>query len=110
MIERVVMVKLAPEYRDAGDVAAIAAQTREVLATIPEVQTLRVGTAADDRTGRQWQLLIEVRMADLEAVERYRAHPAHRAYVDVFLRPMMEGIRVYNFEVPVTPGRPQEKG
>ncbi len=103
MIERVVLVKLAPPYRAAADLAAIASQTREVLATIPEVLALRVGTFAEPRTGRQWHLLIEVQLQDLDAVERYRAHPAHRAYVDVFLRPMMEAIHVYGFEVPESP-------
>jgi hypothetical protein len=35
---------------------------------------------------------------DLDAVERYRVDPVHRAYSDVFLRPMMARIRVYAFE------------
>lgn len=99
MIERVVLVQLRPDYRGTADLDQIAAQTREVLAPIPEVLALRVGVAADSRTEEAWQLCIEVRLADLEAVERYRAHRAHRAYVDVFLRPMMEGIRAYNFHV-----------
>ncbi|MEM7160236.1 MAG: Dabb family protein [Myxococcota bacterium] len=98
MIERVVLIELRPEYRGAEDLATIAAQTRQVLASIPDVRALRVGTAADDRTAGAWQLCIEVQCDDLEAVERYRAHKAHRAYVDVFLRPMMASIRVYNFE------------
>lgn len=100
MIERVVLVQLRPEYRSAADLDPIAAQTRQVLGAIPEVEALRVGVAADSRTRDAWQLCIEVRLADLDAVERYRAHRAHRAYVDVFLRPMMESLRVYNFEVP----------
>ncbi|MCA9649854.1 MAG: Dabb family protein [Myxococcales bacterium] len=99
MIERVVLVKLRPEYRGAEDLAKIADQTRQVLATIPEVKALRVGLPATPRTEGAYQILIEVRLDDLEAVERYRAHPAHRAYVDVFLRPMMEGIRAYDFDV-----------
>lgn len=99
MIERVVLVKLRPEYREAEDLAKIVAQTREVLEAIPEVRALRVGLAANERTEGAYQLCIEVQLDDLEAVERYRAHPAHRAYVDVFLRPMMDGIRAYDFHV-----------
>ncbi len=101
MIERVVLVSLQPAYRSSDDLRRIVAQTQEVLSTIPEVRALRVGAAADARTQEAWQLCIEVRFDDLEAVERYRAHKAHRAYVDVFLRPMMEGIRVFNFDVSV---------
>ena len=76
MIERVVLVKLRPEYRGAEDLAKIADQTRQVLATIPEVKALRVGLPATPRTEGAYQILIEVRLDDLEAVERYRAHPA----------------------------------
>lgn len=101
MIERVVLVSLQPEYRSADDLRRIVAQTREVLAGIPEVRALRVGSAAEPRTQEAWQLCIEVRFDDLEAVERYRAHNVHRAYVDVFLRPMMQSIRVFNFDVSV---------
>ena len=53
---------------------------------------------ADPRTRREWDLCLEVVLDDVDAVERYRIDPVHRAYADVFLRPMQERIRVYNFE------------
>ncbi len=97
MIERVVLIRLDAAYRD--DLAAIADTTREVLGAVEQVRALRVGTPADPRTAREWDLCIEVRFDDMDAVEAYRAHPHHRKYVDVFLRPMLETIRVLNFEV-----------
>ena len=36
---------------------------------------------------------------DLNAVEDYRAHENHRRYMDVFLRPMLAMIKVWNFEL-----------
>ena len=37
-----------------------------------------------------------ISMADIEP---YRVHPDHRAYVDEFLKPRMEIIKAWNFEV-----------
>jgi hypothetical protein len=97
MIERVVMIRLDAAFRD--QLPEVVAATREVLAPIPGVRALRVGVPADDRTTRDWDVCIEVRFDDLAAVEVYRAHQRHRNYVEVFLRPMLERIRVWNFEV-----------
>jgi hypothetical protein len=35
----------------------------------------------------------------MEDIPPYAAHPEHRAYVDEFLRPKLESIAAYNFEV-----------
>lgn len=96
MIERVVMVRLRPDYR--RSVALVARHTREVLGAIPEVRAIAVGVPADERTRREWDVAILLRFDDLEAVERYRAGEVHRKYVDVYLRPMLESIRVWNFD------------
>jgi hypothetical protein len=95
MIERVVLIKLKPEY--IGELQTIARQTTEVLGTAPEIGNLRVATAADPRTERRWDLSILAEFADLDAVARYREHRVHRAYVDVYLRPMLAKIRAWNF-------------
>lgn len=98
MIERVVLIKLKPDYATDEQRAAVARTTRTTLPDAQGVLALRVATPADARTRNEWDLCIEVVFDDLEAVERYRTDRVHRAYVDVFLRPMMEKIRVYNFE------------
>lgn len=98
MIRRVVVIKLKDAYANPEDRAAAAAHTREVLATEPHVRDIEVATPADERTRGSWDLLILLRFDDLDAVEAYRAHPVHRKYVDVFLRPMLEVIKVWNFE------------
>jgi hypothetical protein len=81
--------------------AAVAETTRTTLPGAAGVRALRVATAADARTLREWDVCIEVVLDDLDAVERYRVDRVHRAYADVFLKPikpMMKMIRVYNFE------------
>lgn len=105
MIERVVLIKLKPEFRAPAELSLVAQRTRQVLGAVPQVRAIRVGTAADRRTAQAYGLCIELRFDDMDAVEAYRAHRAHRAYVDVFLAPMLESIRVYNYEdLPADPG------
>jgi hypothetical protein len=71
--------------------------TRDTLPGAQGVRALRVASAADARTRREWDLCLQVVLDDLDAVERYRTNRVHRAYGDVFLKPMLEKIHVYNF-------------
>lgn len=98
MIERVVLIKLKPEYATDDRLAEIAQTTLTTLRDAEGVRALRVATAADARTRRDWHICIEVVLDDLDAVERYRVDRVHRAYADVFLKPMLARIYVYNFE------------
>jgi len=94
MIRRVVAVKLKDAYANPGD-----------RAEVPGVLAIEVSTPADSRTEGSWDFLILLRFATMAAVEGYRAHPVHRSYVDVFLRPMLEVIKVWNFELGPETGR-----
>ncbi|HUP21868.1 MAG TPA: Dabb family protein, partial [Thermoanaerobaculia bacterium] len=96
MVERVVMVRLRPDYRKSA--ALVARHTAEVLGAVAELRGIRVGVPADERTRRDWDVAILLRFDDLAAVERYRAGEIHRKYFDVYLRPMLETIRVWNFD------------
>ena len=100
MIQRVVLIELQPDYRNDADRRQIAEHSRQVLADIPLVRGLEVGTPADERSRHDWDLCILVRFDNLEDVEAYRVDETHRKYVDVFLKPMMRSIRVFNFDVP----------
>jgi Stress responsive A/B Barrel Domain len=99
MIQRVVAIKLKPAYSNAADRAQAAAASREVLGAIPGVRALDVGLPADVAAEKSWDLLLLLRFDDLDAVEAYRAHANHRRYMDVFLRPMLDVIKVWNFEL-----------
>lgn len=98
MIERVVLIKLKPEHANDAQRAEVARVAASTLPQAEGVRALRVATPADARTRREWDVCIEVVLDDIEAVERYRVDKVHRAYADVFLRPLLDKIRVYNFE------------
>ena len=98
MIQRVVVIKLKDAYANATDRTEAAEHTRAVLGQIPGVLHIDVATPADAACERSWDLCLLLRFDDLDAVESYRVDPRHRAYVDVFLKPMLEVIRVWNFE------------
>lgn len=98
MIERVVLIKLKAAYANPEQRAAIAEATASMLPKAEGVRALRIGTPADGRTRRDWDLCLQVVLDDVEAVERYRVDAVHREYADVYLKPMMEKIHVFNFE------------
>ena len=99
MIQRVVAIKLKDAYANDADRALVAATSREVLGSVPGVRAIDVGTPADAAALKSWDLLQLLRFDDLAAVEAYRAHANHRHYRDVFLRPMLDVIKVWNFEL-----------
>ena len=99
MIQRVVLVKLKPTYADDASLEQIAAETRQVLKDAHGVLGLEVGVPGDARTRRDYDLCILVQFATIEDVETYRTDKIHRAYADVFLKPLRERIRVWNFDV-----------
>lgn len=99
MIQRVVAIKLKDAYSNDEDRAAVARHSQKVLSSIPEVLQLDVAMPGDARCRGSWDLCLLVRLEDLDAVERYRVDKTHRAYADVFLKPMLEVIKVWNFEL-----------
>lgn len=99
MIQRVVMIKLKPAYDDDESREQIAAETRKVLVDAHGVLDVKVGVPGDGRTRGAWDLCILVQFATMEDVETYRTDKIHRAYADVFLKPLRDQIRVWNFDV-----------
>ena len=99
MIQRVVVIKLKDAYANDVDRAQVASHTRDVLSRIEGVRHLDIATPGDERCGHSWDLCILLRFDNIEAVEAYRIDKTHRAYADVFLKPMLEVIRVWNFEL-----------
>jgi hypothetical protein len=99
MIERTVLVKLKEPFTGEVERREIASYSRDALAIVPGVTGVSVAVAADEKSSTSWDLAIAVRFDALEDVPAYGAHPAHRAYVDDYLRPRMETLKAWNFEV-----------
>ena len=99
MIERIVLLQLKEELVSPELLEEIADRSRKVLPALPGVLDVHVGLAADERTSAGWHISIVLRFASAEDIPPYAAHPDHRAYVDEFLRPKLESIEAYNFEV-----------
>ena len=98
MIQRVVVVKLRDAYSNDETRATVKAKTLEVLKDAHGVVGLEVGLPSDERSRKAWDLCIFVRFASMED-ELYRTDKVHRAYADVFLKPMLDTIKVWNFDV-----------
>lgn len=98
MIERHVYVKFKAEHAGAGAQQATVERTRE-LASIPGVTSVRVGLPADDDSRAAWDVCLVLTFDSIDAVEPYRVHPIHQAYLDDFLNPRAEVKKAWNFEV-----------
>jgi hypothetical protein len=97
MVDRVVLIKLKDECADDAGRAEVADRSREVLPGLPGVRRVRVGQPV---SGKDWDIYLNVRFDAAEDIPAYAEHPDHRAYVDEFLRPRLEVIKAWNFEVP----------
>jgi hypothetical protein len=97
MIGRVILIKLKPGLGDSAARQKVAADSRQVLSTIPGVVAVETGALTED--GGDWDVLLSVRFETAADIETYRVHPAHRAYVDDYLRPRMSAIKAWNFEL-----------
>lgn len=99
MIERIVLLQLKENHANPESVAEIADRSRQVLPPLPGVLDVRVGVAADERTASSWHISLVLQFHAIEDLPAFSAHPDHRAYVDEYLRPKLESIAAFNFEL-----------
>jgi hypothetical protein len=99
MIERYVFVRLKEEYSTEQGRADVVQRTLDDLRELPGVLGISVGTPADEHAGKGWDISIAVSFEHQDHVKPYLDHPAHRAYVDEFLKPRLKVIKYWNFDV-----------
>jgi len=99
MILRTVYVKLEESLCTPAGRRAFAAHSQSVLASIPGVLSAECGPAADPTSEAAWDVTLQIRFADMEAVEVYRVHPIHLAYLADYLGPKAVFKKVWNFEI-----------
>ncbi len=97
MIERIVLFKLKGEYCNDAARAEIAERTRKDLGSLESVRSVSVGVPADEAAEKSWDLSVIVRFDNLQDVEAYLVDPAHRAYVDDYMRDRLELLKAWNF-------------
>lgn len=99
MIERFAFVKLAPDRATDANRRALARQALETLGPLPGVLAITAGLPADADSAKAWDLCVNVRFASLEDAAAYRAHPAHRRFVDEAIAPQSVARKGWTFEV-----------
>jgi hypothetical protein len=99
MIERFAFVKLTPEHATDDGRRALAHQAKETLRPLPGVLALTVGLPADPDAAKAWDLCVNVRFANLADAAAYRAHPAHRRFVDEVVAPRSAARKGWTFEI-----------
>lgn len=99
MIERIVLLKMKEEFATEEALEELVEHSREVLPKLPGVVGCSVGLAADEKSGEQWHISLVVRFESLAELPAFADHPDHRSYVDDFIRPRLESIAAFNFEV-----------
>ena len=99
MILRTVFVKLTDELCTPQGRAEFAQKSQEALASFPGVLSAEAGTAADESSAQAWDVALQVRFADMDAVETYRVHPIHLAYLEEVMKPAAVFKKVWNFEI-----------
>ena len=99
MIERIVLLRLTDEHASPESLREVVEHSMQVLPGLPGVLACHVGLASDERTFDDWHVSLVLRFASADDIPPYAVHPAHRAYVDQFLRPKLESIAAFNFEV-----------
>ncbi|MDD9934949.1 MAG: Dabb family protein [Myxococcales bacterium] len=98
MVERHVYVKFKSDYANPASREEAAVRSR-ALSEIPGVTSVRVGIPADESSLAAWDMCIALTFDSLDAVEPYRVHPDHQAFLDDFLNPRAEVKKAWNFEV-----------
>ncbi|MEW2358278.1 Dabb family protein [Spirillospora sp. NPDC029432] len=76
----------------------VAAKLRGLTAVIPEIGTLSVGLDAGVNPGN-FDFVVVGDFADRYAYEAYRDHPAHRAVVDEYIKPIVDRRAAVQYEL-----------
>jgi hypothetical protein len=81
-----------------GQQEEVAARLRELTAVIPEVGSLSVGLDAGVNAGN-YDFVVVGDFADRDAYVAYRDHPAHRAVVDEYIKPIVDRRAAVQYEL-----------
>ena len=101
MIEHIVLFRWKPEATE-EQVAAGMDGLRGLKGSIPGIAALAYGADFSGRAQGYSHALV-IRFSDRASFDAYGPHPAHRAVIETHLRPILESVIGFDFEV-----RPQD--
>jgi hypothetical protein len=97
MVERYVFLRLKKEH--AHERQRVMNEARRALEQIPRLVSFTVAAPADEHAQDAWDVCLRVCFDSIYDVEPYRVHPAHRRFVDEFLKPRLDVVKGWNFIV-----------
>ena len=97
MITRTVLVKLIDEWATPSGRAAVATHAAEALSAIPGVASAEALVPADEASLASWDVMFTVRFDSISAVDPYRVHPLHTAFLNDYLNPKAEVKKAWNW-------------
>ena len=97
MIEHIVLFRWTPEATD-EQVAGALAGLRGLKGQIPGITALACGADFSGRAQGYTHALV-IRFADRAAFDAYGPHPAHRAVIEIYLKPILQAVIDFDFEV-----------
>jgi hypothetical protein len=97
MVQHVVLFKLKPEATD-DERAAICRALGELGTQVPGILDISAGTNFSNRN-QGFDVALVVKFVDRAALDVYLPHPAHRAAVDEYVRPLMQDVIVLDYDI-----------
>jgi hypothetical protein len=97
MVERTLLVRLKDEFTGESTRLEVAGHSRNTLRRIPGAREVVVAAPADERSGKDWDLAIRVRLDSSGALERFTSDPAYQAYAEQYLGPRALVVKAWNF-------------
>jgi len=101
MVERYVFLKLKDESANEAGRKEVIDRAFQDLGSINGVRRLIIGSPADEKSEASWDVSIVLVFDSADVIPGYLEHPKHRAFVDEFVKPRLEVIKAWNFDVRV---------
>ena len=94
MIERIILFKLKdPSERD-----ALATESLELLAKLPDIDELSVGVPADAASEKSWDLSVVIGFANTALLTKVLESTQFEAYFEGVMKDRIEVVKAWSFE------------
>ena len=98
MVEAHIYVRFKPEAQNEESRSEFARRC-QTLVSIPEVQRVRVGTPADDRSAAAWDICLVIELDTAQAAATLSTHPIYKSLLDPHDTPQLAISKEWNFQM-----------